>query len=476
MRSMCCRLQLDKRELRKRGGGLFGSDEFTGSLGVVTINLPQIGYLAHTKEQFFARLNYLMDLAKESLCAKRKVIQHLLDGGLFPYSKRYLSTLNNHFNTIGLCGMNECCLNFLGVDIVNPKGKAFAEEILLHMRQRLADYQEKTGELFNLEATPAESTSYRLASHDKAQYPDIITSGEKAPYYTNSSQLPVDYTNDIFEAMDHQESLQTKYTGGTVFHTFMGEAIKDWRSCRDLVRTVTKNYRIPYITVSPIYSVCKNHGYLNGESRSGSFLLRRQPILSILYIEEKYMSTVRPIAQIEQDIAQIKEELKSVRGTETEVYSRIVGYYRSVRNWNKGKRDEYNQRKQFVIGTNNTHAASGCSQIIGSESSECAESSQVQNGNAVPNGTLNGAAVSYEFFGKTTCPNCPPVKNYLAGSGVNGIFVDVDTAEGLARACEMGVRAAPTVILFNENGEEAGRAYNVNELSAILEPAAEHVA
>ena len=188
------------------------------------------------------------------------------------------------------------------------------------------------------------------------------------------------------------------------------------------------------------------------------------------------MSTVRPIAQIEQDIAQIKEELKSVHGTETEVYSRIVGYYRSVRNWNKGKRDEYNQRKQFVIGTNNTHAASGCSQIIGSESSECAESSQVQNGNAVPNGTLNGAAVSYEFLGKTTCPNCPPVKNYLAGSGVNGIFVDVDTAEGLARACEMGVRAAPTVILFNENGEEAGRAYNVNELSAILEPAAEHVA
>ena len=265
VRSMCCRLQLDKRELRKRGGGLFGSDEFTGSLGVVTINLPQIGYLAHTKEQFFARLNYLMDLAKESLCAKRKVIQHLLDGGLFPYTKRYLSTLNNHFNTIGLCGMNECCLNFLGVDIVNPKGKAFAEEILLHMRQRLADYQEKTGELFNLEATPAESTSYRLASHDKAQYPDIITSGEKAPYYTNSSQLPVDYTNDIFEAMDHQESLQTQYTGGTVFHTFMGEAIKDWRSCRDLVRTVTKNYRIPYITVSPIYSVCKNHGYLNGE-------------------------------------------------------------------------------------------------------------------------------------------------------------------------------------------------------------------
>lgn len=265
VRSMCCRLQLDKRELRKRGGGLFGSDEFTGSLGVVTINLPQIGYLAKTKQQFFARLDYLMDLAKESLCAKRKLIQRLLDGGLFPYTKRYLSTLNNHFNTIGLCGMNECCLNFLGIDIVNPEGKAFAEEVLLHMRQRMADYQEKTGELFNLEATPAESTSYRLASHDKRQFPDIITSGEHDPYYTNSTQLPVNYTSDIFEAMDHQESLQTKYTGGTVFHTFMGESIKDWRACRDLVKTLTANYRIPYITISPTYSICKIHGYLPGE-------------------------------------------------------------------------------------------------------------------------------------------------------------------------------------------------------------------
>ena len=265
VRSMCCRLQLDKRELRKRGGGLFGSDEFTGSLGVVTINLPQIGYLAKTKQQFFARLDYLMDLAKESLCAKRKLIQRVLDGGLFPYTKRYLSTLNNHFNTIGLCGMNECCLNFLGVDIVNPEGKAFAEEVLLHMRQRMADYQEKTGELFNLEATPAESTSYRLASHDKRQFPDIITSGEQDPYYTNSTQLPVNYTSDIFEAMDHQESLQTKYTGGTVFHTFMGESIKDWRACRDLVKTLTANYRIPYITISPTYSICKIHGYLPGE-------------------------------------------------------------------------------------------------------------------------------------------------------------------------------------------------------------------
>lgn len=265
VRSMCCRLQLDKRELRKRGGGLFGSDEFTGSLGVVTVNLPQIAYTTKTEKDFYNRLNYLMDLAKESLSAKRKVIQRLLDGGLFPYTRRYLATLNNHFNTIGLCGMNECCLNFLGVDITHPKGKEFAEQILVHMRQRMSDYQEITGELFNLEATPAESTSYRLARHDKEAYPNIITSGEKDPFYTNSSQLPVDYTSDIFEAMDHQESLQTKYTGGTVFHTLMGEAVKDWQSCRDLVRSVTKNYRIPYITVSPTYSICKIHGYLHGE-------------------------------------------------------------------------------------------------------------------------------------------------------------------------------------------------------------------
>jgi len=265
VRSMCCRLRLDKRELRKRGGGLFGSDEFTGSLGVVTINLPQIGYLAKTEEEFFKRLDYLMDLAKESLCIKRKVIQKLYDGGLFPYTRRYLKTLNNHFNTIGLCGMNECCLNFLGVNIVDPKGKKFAEKVLDYMRNRMQEYQEETGELFNLEATPAESTSYRLAKHDKEQYPDIITSGNEAPYYTNSSQLPIDYTSDIFEALDHQESLQTRYTGGTVFHTFIGEAVKDWKSCGSLIRTIFTNYKIPYITISPVYSVCPVHGYIAGE-------------------------------------------------------------------------------------------------------------------------------------------------------------------------------------------------------------------
>ena len=265
VRSMCCRLQLDKRELRRRGGGLFGADEFTGSIGVVTINMPQIGYLAKNETEFFKRLDYLMELAKESLCTKRKVIQKLYDGGLFPYTRRYLKTLVNHFNTIGLCGMNECCLNFLGVDITNPKGKAFAERVLQHMREKMQDYQEETGDLFNLEATPAESTSYRLARHDKEQFPDIITSGTTEPFYTNSSQLPVDYTADVFEALDHQESLQTKYTGGTMFHVFMGEALKDWKSCADLVRTIASKYRIPFFTISPTYSICQVHGYLIGQ-------------------------------------------------------------------------------------------------------------------------------------------------------------------------------------------------------------------
>ncbi len=265
VRSMCCRLQLDKRELRKRGGGLFGSDEFTGSIGVVTINMSQIGYLAKTETQYFARLDYLMEQAKTSLRMKRKVIERLLDGGLFPYTRRYLTHLNNHFSTIGICGMNESCLNFLGVDIVDQRGKAFAEKVLIHMRQVLADFQETTGDLYNLEATPAESTSYRLARHDKKKYPDIITSGDGDPFYTNSSQLPVGYTSDIFEALDHQESLQTKYTGGTVFHILLGEAVKDWESCRDLVKSVASNYKIPYFSISPTFSVCPVHGYINGE-------------------------------------------------------------------------------------------------------------------------------------------------------------------------------------------------------------------
>ncbi len=265
VRSMCCRLQLDKRELRKRGGGLFGSDEFTGSIGVVTINLPRIGYLSRSKEEFFQRLDYLMRLASESLVIKRKVINHLMETGLFPYTKRYLKHLNNHFSTIGIVGMNECLLNFMGKDILSSEGKEFSLEILDYMRNRLADFQEKTGDLHNLEATPAESTSYRLAKHDKAHYPDIITSGTEEPYYTNSTQLPVDATEDIFDALDMQDDLQVKYTGGTVFHGFLGEAVDNWKSCRSLVKTIAENYSLPYFTISPTYSICPVHGYLSGE-------------------------------------------------------------------------------------------------------------------------------------------------------------------------------------------------------------------
>ena len=272
VRSMCCRLQLDKRELRKRGGGLFGSDELTGSIGVVTINLPRIGYLARNEEDFYRRLERLMILAKDSLRIKRKIVSRLLESGLFPYTRRYLKTMDNHFNTIGLVGMNECLLNFMGRDvtIATERGRKFALEVLRFMRKKLADFQEETGELFNLEATPAESTSYRLAKHDKIKYPRIITAGigddgKGEPYYTNSTQLPVMETDDIFEALDLQEELQTAYTGGTVFHTFLGEAVEDWHTCRDLVRTIAQRYRIPYFTISPTFSVCPVHGYLKGE-------------------------------------------------------------------------------------------------------------------------------------------------------------------------------------------------------------------
>ena len=267
VRSMCCRLRLDKRELRKRGGGLFGSDELTGSLGVVTINLPRIGYLAKNERDFYNRLAELMELARDSLVIKRKVVSRLLETGLFPYTKRYLSTLDNHFNTIGIVGMNECLLNFPGggTAISSEKGRVFALEVLRFMRNKLADFQEETGELFNLEATPAESTSYRLAKHDRERYPDIISAGTAEPYYTNSTQLPVGQTEDIFDALDLQEELQTAYTGGTVFHCFLGEAIEDWRACRDLVKAIAFNYRIPYYTVSPVFSVCPVHGYLKGE-------------------------------------------------------------------------------------------------------------------------------------------------------------------------------------------------------------------
>lgn len=443
VRSMCCRLQLDKRELRKRGGGLFGSDEFTGSLGVVTINLPRIGYLSDSRVDFFHRLTDLMDLAAQSLVIKRKVIERLMEGGLFPYTRRYLGHLNNHFSTIGICGMNECVLNFLGKDISTGEGADFAEEVLEYMRRHLSDLQEDTGDLFNLEATPAESTSYRLAKHDREAYPDIITSGDSEPFYTNSTQLPVDHTSDVFEALDHQDRLQTKYTGGTVFHAFLGEAVSDWEACRKLVKAIAYTYHLPYFTISPTFSVCPNHGYLAGEHFTCPHC-----------------------------------------GADAEVYSRIVGYYRSVRNWNRGKQEEFGIRKLFEEPAVDieekrragraANPAAGRSKRIG-ETDRAGDNVQAGRGNAATGSTGDGSSReihSYILFFRETCPNCPPVKRVLHESSVDGRDVNVDTPEGLEEALSLNVMAAPTVICLDENGEEIGRSYTADELGGLLRSAA----
>ena len=315
-RSMCCRLRLDNRELYKRGGGLFGANPMTGSIGVVTINLPRIGYLAKSRKEFFARLDNLMDLAKNSLEIKRKVLESWTQKNLYPYSKYYLENVykirgsywGNHFSTIGLIGMNEALQNFLGVDITTKEGQNFSLEILDHMRNKMSEYQEATGNMYNLEATPAEGTSYRLAKSDKNKYPDIITAGTTNPYYTNSTQLPVGFTNDVFKALKFQDDLQTKYTGGTVFHMFVGEAITDYAAVKNLIKTVVSNYRLPYITLTPTFSVCPTHGYLSGK--------------------HEYC----PKCVVEQ---------------KCEVYSRIVGYLRPVNQWNEGKQEEFKERVTF---------------------------------------------------------------------------------------------------------------------------------
>ena len=311
IRSMCCRLRLDLRELRKKSGGYFGSGESTGSVGVVTINMPHIAYLAADEADFFRRLDKLMDIAARSLKTKRTVITKLLNEGLYPYTKRYLGTFNNHFSTIGLVGMNEACLNakWLRQDLTKAQAQEFTKKVLNHMRERLSDYQEKYGDLYNLEATPAESTTYRFAKHDKEQFPDIITANENGtPYYTNSSHLPVGFTSDIFDALDIQDDLQTLYTSGTVFHAFLGEKLPDWKAAASLVKKIAENFKLPYYTLSPTYSICKDHGYLAGEQFKCPHC-----------------------------------------GAKTEVYSRITGYYRPVQNWNDGKAQEFKDRKLYDV-------------------------------------------------------------------------------------------------------------------------------
>lgn len=318
VRSMCCRLQLDLRELRARGGGLFGSAEMTGSVGVVTINMPRIAYLSKSKKEFFERLTKLMDLAKESLEIKRKVVEKNIEQGLLPFTKRYLPSLNNHFSTIGLNGMNEACLNFVGADISTDKGKEFALEVLDVMRDRLSDYQEQTGHLYNLEATPAEGVAFRLPKEDQLRFPGIIQAGTpEAPYYTNSTHLPVDYTDDPLAALEHQDDLQMRYTGGTVLHLFLGERVADWKTCREFVKKVANNYRLPYFTITPTFSICQSHGYLEGEVPACTRC-----------------------------------------GLKTEVWSRIVGYYRPVDQWHKAKQSEYADRVEYLVGTCETPSAS----------------------------------------------------------------------------------------------------------------------
>ena len=388
VRSMCCRLRLDLRELRRKTGGFFGSGESTGSVGVVTINMPRIAYLSQNKEEFYNRLDHMMDLSARSLKTKREVITKLLNQGLYPYTKRYLGTFENHFSTIGLVGMNEVGLNacWLGEDMTSPKTQEFTKEVLNHMRERLSDYQEMYGDLYNLEATPAESTSYRLAKHDRKRYPDIKTAGGEGdtPYYTNSSHLPVGYTEDIFDALDIQDELQTLYTSGTVFHAFLGEKLPDWKAAAKLVRTIAENYRLPYYTLSPTYSICAAHGYLAGEH------------------------SACPVC-----------------GRPAEVYSRITGYYRPVQNWNEGKTQEYKNRKTYNIAR--SVLKRGWKSSLSSEE-ETKES---------------GLADGVYLFTTKTCPNCRLAKQFLAGLDYK--IVDAEENGDLAR--KLGVMQAPTLVL-----------------------------
>ena len=396
VRSMCCRLRLDLRELRKKSGGFFGSGESTGSVGVVTINMPRIAYLSATPEEFYQRLDRMMDISARSLKIKRTIITKLLDEGLYPYTQRYLGTFANHFSTIGLIGMNEVGLNakWLKKDMTNKETREFTKEVLDHMRERLSDYQEKYGDLYNLEATPAESTTYRLAKHDLRRYPDILTAADvskgESPYYTNSSHLPVGYTDDIFAALDIQDELQTRYTSGTVFHAFLGEKLPSWKSAALLIRTIAENYKLPYYTLSPTYSVCKNHGYISGE---------------------------------------VYECPKC--GAKTEVYSRITGYYRPVQNWNDGKTQEYKDRLVYAEKKLTSRAPVGVGKC------ECEEAPAVE-------------AERLILFTTKTCPKCRMAKEFLNKAG---IAYEVVLAEENAELCkEYGIKEAPTLVMLSAEG------------------------
>ena len=395
VRSMCCRLRLDLRELRKKSGGFFGSGESTGSVGVVTINMPKIAYLSKTPEEFYKRLDKLMDIAARSLKIKRTVITELMEAGLYPYTKRYLGTFENHFSTLGLIGMNEVGLNapWLRKDLTHKETQAFTIAVLNHMRGRLSDYQEQYGDLYNLEATPAESTTYRLAKHDKKDYPDIITAAKpgQTPYYTNSSHLPVGYTEDIFSALDIQDELQTLYTSGTVFHAFLGEKLPDWKAAASLVRKIAENYRLPYYTLSPTYSICADHGYIAGEVYTCP-----------------------------------------VCGKATEVYSRITGYYRPVQNFNDGKAQEFKDRKVY--------------DVAGSMSRRFGNAAAAEKA-PVPVSAVSGVGEKRVLFTTSTCPKCVMAKKFLADANIR--YETVVVNEEPEKARQYGVRQAPTLLVLD---------------------------
>ena len=415
VRSMCCRLRLDLRELRKKSGGFFGSGESTGSVGVVTINMPRIAYLAKDEADFYKRLDKLMDISARSLAIKRKVITNLLDAGLYPYTKRYLGTFANHFSTIGLVGMNEAALNanWLRCNLIDDRAQQFAKDVLNHMRNRLSDYQEMYGDLYNLEATPAESTSYRLAKHDLKHYPDIITASDKtkgeAPYYTNSSHLPVGYTDDIFEALDKQDELHTLYTSGTVFHSYLGEKLPDWKAAANLVRKIAENYRLPYYSISPTYSVCKNHGYISGEVYTCPDC-----------------------------------------GEKTEVYSRITGYYRPVQNWNDGKSQEFQHRVEYDPIKAAKREFNNCP----CESAESATEAPV-------------AAKEIILFASATCPNCKMAAMFLDKAGIE--YKKLLAEENADLANTYGVTQAPTLVVID--GDKAEKIVNLSNIRAFTERA-----
>ena len=411
VRSMCCRLRLDLRELRKKSGGFFGSGESTGSVGVVTINIPRIAYLAENEEDFYKRLDRQMDIAARSLKIKRTVITKLLDEGLYPYTKRYLGTFNNHFSTIGLVGMNEACLNakWIRKDLTTTEAQDFTKDVLNHMRERLSDYQEKYGDLYNLEATPAESTSFRLAKHDVKRFPEIITASEngKTPYYTNSSHLPVSYTDDIFEALDIQDELQTLYTSGTVFHAFLGEKLPSRDSAANLVRKIAENYKLPYYTLSPTYSVCKAHGYIPGE---------------------KFTC---PLC-----------------GEKTEVYSRITGYYRPVQNWNDGKSEEYKNRKLYNISASVEKFQKRTTATVKEEAAcECEGENKII------------------LFKTETCPNCKMAEKFLDDAGI--VYEKVYANKDLDAAKQFGIMQAPTLVVIKDG--KAEKIVNVSNIRKFID-------